>query len=379
MHGARIVTRPDKNAKRINTSITHSVSLFELCLQEKWVYNERMKKSELQESDVFFTDLKASIRKAKKRIWIQVMIFEMVEEIEEYVSLFTDAVERGVDVRVIFDWISERYYTENLDIYPTINPDKIKKRKEVDQFAHYICQKMRSAGITVTVTNTPSALGKLLLLGKRNHNKLFIIDGTAWMGGINLITSSSRYVDFMVKLYDSSLVSVVADYFLHKRKENAIIPANPEYKFLIDGGKKGQSLIYEKAVELVKHAEKEIIFVSQMLPDNSFLTELLKKARQGIYIRVVISTAEHNIFTKFPFRYHYSLFKFHASQNSNITLLHSRQRIHAKLLLVDNTAIFGSHNFAKWNEFIGIEETGFLTNDENVLQQCRNFASNIKT
>lgn len=338
-----------------------------------------MKHSELQESAVFFTDLKRSIQVAKKRILVQVMIFEMVPAMEEYVDILIAATKRGVEVKIVFDWISERYYMENLDVYPSLNPEKIYKRQTVHHFAEKMYKKMRDVGISVTITNIPSSLGQFFLVGKRNHNKLFIIDNIAWTGGINLITNPNFYIDFMVKMYDPHVVLVIEKYFLNKQNFNDTLSATNEYQFLIDDGQKGKSVIYDKSIALIKNAKKEIIFVSQMLPDRGFLNELLKKTKREVSIRVVISNAEHNIFTKFPFRYHYSMFESKVSRNSHIILLHSKQRIHAKLLLVDDKAIFGSHNFAKWNELIGIEETGFLTTDIHLLRQFKNFAAKITT
>ncbi|HSW96898.1 MAG TPA: phosphatidylserine/phosphatidylglycerophosphate/cardiolipin synthase family protein [Candidatus Saccharimonadales bacterium] len=338
-----------------------------------------MKQSELQESSVFFKDLKQSIQQAKKRIWIQVMIFEMVPSMEEYITLFIDAAKRGVDVQFSFDWISERYYSENLDVYPTINHKKMEIRQRVHLFVQEQYEKLRKAGVRVTILNVPSPIGSLLLLGKRNHNKLFIIDDVAWTGGINIIANPKRFIDFMVKLYDPRIVFVIAEYFSMKKKINSIIPSTPDYQFLIDDGKKGGSFIYDKAIELIRNTKQEIIFVSQMLPDTGFLNQLVKKSKEGVHINAIISSAEHNIFTKFPFRYHYELFQSKIKNNSHFALLHSQQWIHAKLLVIDNNkAIFGSHNFAKWNELIGIEETGFLTTDKQLIVQFNKFSQSIK-
>ncbi|HSW97287.1 MAG TPA: phosphatidylserine/phosphatidylglycerophosphate/cardiolipin synthase family protein [Candidatus Saccharimonadales bacterium] len=338
-----------------------------------------MHHSTLQESSVFFEDVKQLIRKAKKRIWVQVMIFEMVPAMEEYVALFMDAARRGVDVQLGFDWISERYYGENLDVYPTINHKKIKTRQAVHLFAQEQYTKLRKSGVTLTIFNLPSSLGGMFLLGKRNHNKLIIIDDIAWTGGINLIANPNRFIDFMVKIYDPRIVSVIECYFSRLKKVSEVISCTDEYQFLIDEGKKGSSLIYRTAIELIQNAKKEITFVSQMLPDSGFLEQLVKKSKQGVHINAIISSAEHNIFTKFPFRYHYQLFQSKIKNNSHFTLLHSKQWIHAKLLVIDREkAIFGSHNFAKWNELIGIEETGFLTSDKNLLTQFNKFSQSIK-
>lgn len=338
-----------------------------------------MKSAELQESLKFFSDLKYSITHAKKRIWIQSMLFEMVPDIEEYVSLFIEAAKRGVEVKLVFDWISERYYEENLDVYPALSFFKLQKRNEVHVFAEQIYAKMRKAGVSVTITNKPSKLGEIFLLGKRNHNKIYIIDDVFWIGGINLIADTSRFIDFMVKLDDTRILSTVEKYFLHKERLNSVVTCTPEYSFLIDSGHKGASLIYDTSIDLIKHAQKEIIFVSQMLPDSGFLDQLFKKSREGVKIHAIISNAAHNIFTKFPFRYHYELFQAKIKHNPHFILFHSKQWIHAKLLIVDGEkAIFGSHNFAKWNELIGIEETGFLTIDKNLITQFQKFAEGIK-
>lgn len=105
---------------------------------------------------------------------------------------------------------------------------------------------------------------------------------------------------------------------------------------------------------------------------------MLQKSLQGIKVTITISHKDHNIFTRFPFRIHLDAFLKKIDKNMNIRIIHADRKIHAKLLLIDsNKAIFGSHNFASWNELIGIEETGFLTTDMHLVKQFEQFWKKI--
>src|SRR5579859_838194 len=135
-----------------------------------------MKIPEVQESVTYFNNLQKYIEKAKKRILIQVMIFEIVPQMEIYVSLLSNAAKRGVNVYLVLDWISERYYDENLDVYPAFRQEKKEKRQRLHLLEVEMIKVMEKAGVHVVVENTPAGIGNLFLLGKRNHNKIFIID-----------------------------------------------------------------------------------------------------------------------------------------------------------------------------------------------------------
>lgn len=331
----------------------------------------------LQESPEFLKDLVSAIRQAKKRIWIQVMIVEITPGMEKYITLLIEAAKRGVDVWIIVDWITERYHGEDLDTLPTFNLRLIKKRLLVHNMALDIFDRLQTAGVRLVIDKTPHTLGKHLLIGNRNHNKLFIIDDAFWTGGMNFISTPYTYIDFMVKILDRKIITAVEEYFLRKPHQDTSIICRKDYRFLIDSGKRWSSLIYDEAMVLIKSAKKEIILVSQLLPDSKFLNTMLKKSLDGVRVTITISHKDHNIFTRFPFRIHLDGFLKKIKQNPNISIIHADRKIHAKLLLVDNKkAIFGSHNFASWNELIGIEETGFLTSDKELIKQFKKFWKN---
>lgn len=332
----------------------------------------------LQNAPEFLKDLAASIGQAKKRIWIQVMIFEIADEMEKYILLLTEATKRGVDVWIIVDWITERFYDDDLDTLVTFNPFRMRKRLHIHAKAQKMFARVQKAGIHLVVDKMPGTVQRHILIGNRNHNKLFIIDDVVWTGGMNFITSPHKYIDFMVKIRDSRIMNVIEAYFNNKPNNDTSIQCTPEYRFLVDSGRRWSSLIYDEALSLISHAKKEIVLVSQLLPDSRFLKTLIQKSLEHVRITIIVSHKDHNMFTRFPFRIHLDSFLKKIDKNFNIKITFARSKIHAKLLLVDNEkAIFGSHNFASWNELIGIEETGFLTTDKLLIKQFDKFWKKI--
>src|SRR5438270_6860336 len=113
-----------------------------------------------QETSEFLADLAGAIARAKKRIWIQVMIFEITPEIEKYTTLLADAAKRGVDVWIIVDWITQRYYDNDLDTLITFKPSHIKKRQMVDKMAQEIFVRLQKKGVRVVIDKKPGIFGK---------------------------------------------------------------------------------------------------------------------------------------------------------------------------------------------------------------------------
>src|SRR6185437_3811329 len=110
----------------------------------------------------------------------------------------------------------------------------------------------------------------------RNHIKYTIINDRVFVGGCNLY--HTHWLDLMVGWEDK----VTADYLydiivgLHDTESTKLLFAGQDQEIAldadtalyIDSGKKNQSLIFKKALELIDSAEKSLIITCQFFPNS---------------------------------------------------------------------------------------------------------------
>lgn len=70
----------------------------------------------------------------------------------------------------------------------------------------------------------------------------------------------------------------------------------------------------------------------------------------------------------------YTVFVRNLDQYPNLTFRHSRDRVHAKLLIVDDTqALFGSHNLVDTGVLMGTEELAVRSHNPQLVKQLVTF------
>ncbi len=261
----------------------------------------------------FLEDFIAHASVATQRVWVQAMVFEVGAVSERYAEALIGAARRGCDVRFQVDWNSSQYVDGDLRLMPEFDLRKRQYASEVHQANEDFYTRLRQEGVHVTILNSPLIIARLFPIYKRNHTKLYIADNFGWMGGMNLYDEAYDNVDFMVRFDDERIVSVLCSQYAQvnerRPKQNYAVDCTSDYRFLVDSGKSGDSIIYDAAIESVSGALKSIIFISQIVPEGVMLATLLQKAAMGISVRIVTSPRVENQFKKYPQKYFYYLFK----------------------------------------------------------------------
>lgn len=118
--------------------------------------------------DSFYSSLFESIRKAKKRVWIEVYILGKDPVGERFLSLLEDVGRSGIDTRLLVDGVGSWWMGQA-------------ERTRLER-----------AGIHFQIFR-PLKPGILLFSGvnRRNHRKLMIVDDVCYLGGMNLSCSHS--------------------------------------------------------------------------------------------------------------------------------------------------------------------------------------------
>ncbi len=307
-------------------------------------------------------DAAEEIRSATTRVFCIALVVTDVEETSELIEALVDAAARGVDVHVACDAFSYGDLTGNF--FPLLYfSKKMKPTKHMQQ-------RLVKAGATFHVLGKTNAT----LFNGRTHLKWCVVDDTVYsFGGVNLYAGGIRANDYMFKMKDREIASLLAHEFNRVVDADARHYSLPSHSIqydknsiLIDGGFVGDSIIYRRACALARDA-KQVVYVSQYGPTGK-LAKLLKKTdtryyfnswqRAGSLSRLVLRFGM--MMTKLKTEYHHS------------------QYLHAKFMIFEmkdgrTIAITGSHNFAQGGVFLGTREIALETEDSHIIRQLKDF------
>ncbi|MEI6326919.1 MAG: phosphatidylserine/phosphatidylglycerophosphate/cardiolipin synthase family protein [Candidatus Roizmanbacteria bacterium] len=343
-----------------------------------------MSQFNIQEPTEFLQDFIMLTQKAKKRIWVQTMNFDPGPHIDVCVASLINAARRGVDVRINVDWIAERFYDGRFDTFPTLNTQRRSALATFNITRQTMYRSLASAGVALVVTNKPNLFGGYFPAYRRNHIKMFMIDDdVVWVGGVNLMEHALHNFDLMVRVTDQTIIRALADQFpqvnVERPKHDYQVECTKDTTFLVDSGRKMKSLIYNEAIKSIGHARKNITFISQFLPGGQLLSQLIRISREkNVHVTIVTSHRDDEFFNAFPHQLAYKHFLLQIRSCPGIRLIHFHRKVHVKLLLVDDEeALFGSHNFWYLGGLFGTEEIAFHTGDKKLINDLRNFVRKI--
>ena len=244
-------------------------------------------------------------------------------------------------------------------------------------------KRLQNEGIEITETNKSSLMFSFLPFLNRNHIKMYVIDERiAWIGGLNLFDAAFENIDLMVKTDNEKIITALLNQFekvnKNRNSDNYSVEFGNDYSLYVDVGKHGKSIIYDKAIDLIKEAKKNILFMSQYVPDGPLLGELIKASKRDIAITVITSSDKDALFEHYPSKLTYLYFKFIIKRYPNIKLINLKKHMHIKLLMVDNKlAITGSNNLTFSGVLFGTEEIMLKISDMNLLGQLEKFISGL--
>ncbi|HVT01234.1 MAG TPA: phosphatidylserine/phosphatidylglycerophosphate/cardiolipin synthase family protein [Patescibacteria group bacterium] len=333
--------------------------------------------SKLQTAEDFFTDFTSYVRCAKKSIRIQTMNFEVGERMDILEPLLIDAAKRGVKVEIYCDWVAQKFIQGDLPLLPIL----LSKKKDIVKVHRRnteMRRRLQRYGVVIRVTNIPSILTSWFPAFGRDHKKIYIIDNKiAWIGGINIFDEAFHNIDIMVRFTDSDIVNSLLKIYGAKNYSHEY-NINDKYSLYIDSGQVGKSIIYDNAIKAVRSANKKIVFISQFVPDGHLLNNLICATKRNIEVTVITSSREDRKFNRYPEKFTYHFFKRRLSKHPNIRFIHLNNRVHAKLLLVDDSVAFvGSHNFTFMGILMGTEEITVKTIDPDLIKQLKLFIDKI--
>lgn len=321
----------------------------------------------------FLTDILESSKAAKDRILVLSLALGEDHATGAILNGLRNAAIRGVDVNLHVDLLGQ--FQASLMRFQKPNQPNLVS----DEFI----ASLKNSGVKLTTEGGFVERLQDVLPRGTQHAKLFIIDNVAWIGGINLTDEHFKNVDFMVKISDPDAVNSLAKTFNDIKKgrsfPNLSTRCNSHYEVLVDGGKPGDSVIYESALQMVKDSKKEVIFISQYPPGGRILEEMLKEKDKKEKDRrkfIIITSDKETLNNKlFLFKRNFNRYLEKVEGLDYIETIYMDRPVHAKAILTDREkAIIGSNNyFDKQGKLLGWHEINIKTNDEKVVAQIGEF------
>lgn len=327
----------------------------------------------------FLDDFLIKAQQAKQRVWAQSMNFEVGEMMERLTPILLDRAQAGIDVQLEIDWVAQRFVHGYLPLKPVWDRAKRAYGHDLHQRNQAIRRQLIEKGVHITVVNQANLISRVFPAFRRNHIKLFVVDTAfAWVGGVNLLDRAFQCQDFMVRYDTPHEVEILADQFQrvnqHRWPKNQVISLNQTDQLLVDAGKIGRSIIYDRAVQLIEQAQSEIWFVSQFVPEGKLLKALIKASQRGVQVSIVNSYEQAKQRWSSAHRAAYQVFRNEVDSCPQIQFRHSADRLHAKLLITDRQhALFGSHNLVDTGVLMGTEELGIHTYQPELIDQLVTF------
>lgn len=273
-----------------------------------------------------FPAMLEAIAGAQQTIYLSTYIFETNETGKRFVEALAEAVQRGVEVRVLVDGIGELYSLPG------------------------VSRLLRRRGIPVARFLPPRLLPPQVNINLRNHRKMLIVDGrTAFTGGMNIgdrhlaeRRDPKRVVDLHFQV-DGPVVRHLEDVFLDDWEfitgesiEPHAVPAPMGETWarpIVDGPAEELDQLLNILMSAISVARRRVwIMTPYFLPPREIISAMQAATLRGVDLRLVLP-GKNNL----PY-VHW------ASRNVLSELLHWGARIwyqpppfvHTKLLIVDD-------------------------------------------
>ncbi len=318
-----------------------------------------------------FPAMLASIRAAQSQIFLEMYLVESGTLLDQFILALTDAVQRGVNVYVLFDGYGARGLSAE---------DR---------------QRMTRAGIHLAIYN-PLRFGKVRRNLLRDHRKLLVVDvAQAFVGGMGLADAFDVEVNPQTFWHDVAVCIeglVVADWhavFCRNWRYWAKQYLSPASMSNIDvtdvstgqagrvtGGRRfGALSIHHFFLKRVRNAERRVwMMTAYFLPSRSLLRALRKAARRGVDVRLLLPgpKIDHPAVRYAGHRYYYLLLR------AGVRIFEYQPRfLHAKVLMCDDWVSLGSSNVDRWNLRWNLEANQEIENSDFAARARELFAADF--
>ncbi len=355
----------------------------------------------LQTPGQFVADFASSAAVATRQVAVRTMQFENCEATRPIFNALTDAKERGVPT---VDFLYDRVALRHLHIGKSqsfalgriaVHLGDKPALKQAFHERQVLVGLLESAGIT-DPDNRKRVQDRRM---SHDHVKLAIIDDTAWFGTMNLRASDFEMSNFMMRVTDPACVAVFKEVY-DRNRANGIkgdiafnLRGNEgavDTVVYLDEGEKGQSIIYDRSVEMAQSLEPgdSFILIGQWPPVPIMYGDIAKilhqKTTNGVHGTYLISPEEDLHPSRRASRMlQKRVKKMEALEANNMEAINLPRKTHAKAFLIlrkngDREVLFGSHNLTRFTVRNGTRELAMWTEDVAIVDQVQRFLEDVR-
>ncbi len=196
-------------------------------------------------------------------------------------------------------------------------------------------------------------------VGHADHRKLYVIDGTVtWIGGAGIEDhfANGKFHDVMVRVTGNVVRQAQALFLMSFRGHGGPLPPHLSKYFPVqpEPGTVPIALLqvapggFQSATQairaLIDHARTRLDIMNPYFTDADIIGRVVAAAKRGVKVRIVVSEKSNNPQATAALKHHYG------------ELLRAGVKIweypgavvHAKLVVADDTVVFGTVNFDAW-------------------------------
>lgn len=321
---------------------------------------------------VFLDHLEKKIKEAKSRIDLQFFTFEADAIGKRVADLLFQAKLRGIQIRFIIDHFIDLFHNDYLIHKPRLNRGLQKTITNEWKNTKKLLLLMAKKGIQIKRTNPLGFLRRKAL--HRNHKKIVTIDSNipqraiAYVGGSNLSEHNAAWNDFMVGMKGDIIPVLQNDFDATWGNKN--VNGRIEYSdgvVLLDSPN-GEHEIMPYVINLINNSKKRVTIESPYLRGKHIWESLIGASLHGVDVRVIIPL--HNNRRRLAAPTGRSLRKLLQNSVKVYRFKKNKGMTHAKALLADDIAMFGSSNL---NELLAkrLCEINIATHNKDMVKQMQ--------
>lgn len=315
----------------------------------------------------FHTDLEREIKNAQSSIDSQFFVFEGDKIGKKVAENLVTASARGVRSRLIVDKFIDFSHSDHYIRAPRLNRLLQREILEEREETYRTFNSMRKQGVDVRLMNPLGYFYNKLLY--RDHRKVVVKDGNtpngiAYLGGLNICDHEMQWHTFMVKM-KGDIVPKLQEEFNASWAGTSTAKRTPysDGMILTDAG--GISFIMPTAIDCINNAQDRILLESPYFWGTKFQQALLNAVERGVNVSVIVPLKNN----KQLFVPGKTLLKYFATNGMKVFLFHENEGMtHAKALITDDKAIFGSSNLNQMTAGKVIE-TSVLSKNIDLISQ----------
>jgi phosphatidylserine/phosphatidylglycerophosphate/cardiolipin synthase-like enzyme len=321
-----------------------------------WPWRSPCRLRLLADGHRFLPHIRSALAGAHSRIDIELYICASGALFDEWYRVLSDAVERGVRIRMVLDAVGSR------------------------DLSSRDCRRLEDAGIELHWFN-PASFTRPLASLVRDHRKLILVDGErAWTGGMGIldeydprIHGNRAWLDAMVEcrgpvvddwgelfeqvllLADNKPITRALRWRFHHHgtlPPAAVEPDITHARVMAARGGRSNPLLRTLVRQILRARRDVWLCTPYFWPPRPLFQALLAAARRGVRVRLTVAGPEtDNPPIRYAGRHLYT-----PLLEAGVEIAEYRPRfMHLKAARVDSWSTLGSFNFDHWNSSWNLE------------------------